>query len=173
MIFSRPCGIIFHGKRKDFSEVRAQTDKLKAIISAEQTQRDEIVGLAMERTPLMLETVAAFLELGVPFLPLDISLPEKRLGYMLEKAEVKRIVTTSDIAQKFSGMCRVIPADTAQADGIALRESSELAYVLFTSGSTGEPKAVMVKRAGLENFIGSVPQIIVGFDESSVIACFT
>ena len=75
MIFSRPCGIIFHGKRNDFSEVRTQTDMLKAIISAEQTLRDEIVGLAMERTPLMLETVAAFLELEVPFLPLDISLP--------------------------------------------------------------------------------------------------
>ncbi len=36
MIFNRPCGIIFHGKRKDFSEIRAQTDRLKALISAEQ-----------------------------------------------------------------------------------------------------------------------------------------
>lgn len=52
MIFSRPCVITFHGKRKDLSEVRAQTDRLKTIISAEQTHRDEIVGLAMERTPL-------------------------------------------------------------------------------------------------------------------------
>lgn len=48
MIFSRPCGIIFHGKRKGFSEVRAQTDRLTSIISVEQTQRNEIAGLEME-----------------------------------------------------------------------------------------------------------------------------
>lgn len=173
MIFSRPCRVIFHNKREDFGELRAQIDRLKAVISAEEMPRDEIVGLAMERTPLMLEAVAAFLELGVPFLPLDIGLPQKRLSYMLEKAGVKRILTTSAVADRYSGLCRVIAADTARADGIAAREPSELAYVLYTSGSTGEPKAVMVRRAGLENFIGSIPQIIDGFDENGVIACFT
>lgn len=174
MEFSRHCRIIFHDTQIDYCVIRAQIDRIKAILLEEHTQTDEIVGIAMKRTPLMLGALAAFLELGIPFLTLDIDLPEKRLEYMIENAGVKRILTTSDIFERNRFNCRVLFADTAQPDiTVTTNTPGELAYVLYTSGSTGNPKAVMVRRRGLENFMESIPQIIEGFDESGIIACFT
>ena len=180
MRFDKKYSIIFHDETIGSDAVRAETDRVKALLCRQQLSEGEIVGLAMQRTPLMLETILALLELRIPFLPIQLGLPEQRLQYMLSNANVRHIVTTQDLAERYAAGGQICimadaAADPLPADFQECGSETEQApaYVLYTSGSTGDPKAVAVTRKGLINFLDAIPQAVDGFSENSVIACFT
>ena len=116
------------------------------------------VGIACERS---LEVVAGFLAIlkaGAAYVPLDANDPRERRGKMLRDAEVEVVVTHPELSAKFPDHT-VLAIDRA---GRALEHLSEgepgveasadpLAYVLYTSGSTGEPKGVMIHHRALTN----------------------
>ena len=179
MLFDKHYKIIFHNEEISYDTIRSETDRIKAMLTKQQIPDGEIVGLALKRTPLMLETIMALLENRIPFLPIQLGLPEKRLRYMLDNAGIRRIITTQDLASAVSCGRSCITLDEAnhalpdtQPRHITDTEGA-LAYVLYTSGSTGNPKAVSVKRKGLENFLHAIPQVVEGFNAGNRIACFT
>lgn len=179
MLFEKQYKIIFHDEEIGYPAARAETDRIKALLAGQQFSGGEIVGLAMKRTPLMLETIMALLENRIPFLPIQLGLPEKRLRYMLDNAGIRHIVTTQDLAAGISCGRSCITVDAGnEASPAAPALNNEdtadaLAYVLYTSGSTGNPKAVAVKRRGLANFLDAIPQVVDGFTAGNSIACFT
>ncbi len=174
--------LIFQNKFYSNKNVKQNIERYKKILlqNIDYFSKDiPIIGIYLERSSEMIFIISALFEMKIPFLMLDVSYPFKRIEWMLENADVPIVVSSKNNAELFSHK-KVICFDKNRGeDNTPLRSelevidgNSDVAYVLFTSGSTGNPKAVMVKRKGLINFIDSVPKII-SMDNKTIMGCFT
>ena len=105
---------------------------------------DSIVGLRAGRCVEYVVSVLGVLKAGGAYMPLDPSLPEERLGTLIRSSGVS-VILPLDAEPAGS------PAeDDLNPQPLAVPES--LAYTFFTSGSTGEPKGVLIPHGALANF---------------------
>ena len=120
---------------------------------------EQVVGLYIERTTAMLIALLGILKAGAAYLPLDPTYPADRLAYMVAKAEVKVIIAAPNLlnhlplhnAQVVNLADPALAAEISTPPAVDLAPEN-LAYVLFTSGSTGQPKGVQISHAALVNF---------------------
>src|SRR5215475_5633833 len=120
------------------------------------------VAICLHRSLEILISVLACLKAGAPFLPLDPDHPAERIAYMLEDARAVLLLSDQELVDRLRpGTMRVICPDSAlrrlaeRSEGNlgGALERSQAAYLMYTSGSTGLPKAVMVTQEGLANYL--------------------
>ncbi len=131
------------------------------------------VGLALERTPALIETMLGVLLAGGCYLPLDPAYPEERLRFMVADAKPAVLLTHSKLAKRFTpvlegGGCRLVRIDGPSLAPVAgagtavgrpaAADADNPAYLIYTSGSTGKPKGVMVTHRGLANYTAAAAQ---------------
>ncbi|GGJ52794.1 hypothetical protein GCM10008938_43470 [Deinococcus roseus] len=163
-----------------YSELDRQSSRLAHQLLQQGITPADRVGICLERSPQMLLALLAVLKSGAAYVPLDPRFPRDRLEYILQDAQLKALITSQPLQQEFQFPCEVLLlqglADTLarQPDTApALNCSGEdLAYLMYTSGSTGAPKGVMVNRAGLDNFLLSM-QERPGLTEEDVLLAVT
>ncbi|MBO1414063.1 non-ribosomal peptide synthetase [Streptomyces sp. FH025] len=119
------------------------------------------VGIAMDRSPETLATVLGVGKAGATCVPLDVSYPPARLAAMVAQADPLRIITHETHAHLFEDSSRLLRVDDLLAaepepgGGPELPEitGETVAYLLFTSGSSGEPKGVELPHRVLANYM--------------------
>ena len=143
-----------------WSEVDAFADNLRAVgIGA-----GDVVAIHLRRGPALCIAIAATVAAGAAWTPLSPDLPPNRLDGMIARATPRLLVTGPGSDIDFSSTIRVDesslhPSSTVQTEGIGASDvvpvetprPADTAYILFTSGSTGEPKAVAVPHEGIVN----------------------
>ena len=124
----------------------------------------ELVGLCMRRSADMVVGALGILMAGGAYVPLDPDYPPDRLGYMLDDAGAKVLVSQRALGDRFAERTmQIVYIDELTADS---RPSSRhcrnvegqldpdgLAYVIYTSGSTGRPKGVMITHRAAVNTV--------------------
>jgi len=124
------------------------------------------IGVAMDRSPQAVAVLVGTLLAGAAVVPLDTGFPAARITAMIERSEPFRVIADARHAPLAAGRAVVLPAETltevwpeaAEAPelpdrGLPDAEPDAVAYVLFTSGSTGEPKGVAMPHRGLANLV--------------------
>ncbi|HEX7736847.1 MAG TPA: amino acid adenylation domain-containing protein [Ktedonobacteraceae bacterium] len=147
-------GVVTYQALEDYS------NQLARYLRAQGVTTESSVGVCLERTPEVIISILGILKAGGCYVPLDPATPRERLAYMLQAAGVQVLLTRQTMLAEFSAWVSVsIALDTRWPD--IMRESRQpvedhvelyhLAYIIFTSGTTGRPKGVLLEHRGLIN----------------------
>ena len=128
-----------------------------------------VVGVCVERGLDMVVAVLAVWKAGGAFLPLDPGYPAERLGFMLADSGALVLVGHSRVAGQLAvGTAAVVWLDDPDTAALvssvpggvptAVIAAGQAAYVMYTSGLTGQPKGVVVSHRSLVNFLASMAQ---------------
>ncbi len=153
--------------RLTYAELDAGSNRLARYLMTEGVGKGDLVGVCLPRTGQMVVAVLGVLKAGAAYVPLDPAFPKKRLEFMANDAGLKVVVSHSDVMDRLDGCrARTILLDTEWSSIQAEDESGvdselsphDLAYVMYTSGSTGDPKGVRVTHLSIANFLASMRQ---------------
>ena len=146
-----------------FRELHACVRKLAERLLALQLQPGQRVAVAGGRNADTLVAILAVCMAGGVYVPLDCGQPEARLRSLQEDAEVRgliaptplaeRVATANGFAIELEGVSRVcrLPA-SRELRQLPRTESSSVAYIMYTSGSTGVPKGVQINHSSVRTF---------------------
>ena len=151
--------VVYEGESLTYRELNARANRLGHHLHSLGVGPDIPVGLCLERSPEMIVGVLGILKAGGAYVPLDPSYPKDRLAYVTENTGNSLLVTNAALASCLpDGIARTIWLDDLPAklgdDNLTLSASPrDLAYILYTSGSTGQPKGVAMEHGPLVNLI--------------------
>ncbi len=139
-------------RRMSYGELGERSDLFGAWLDRELEGKPGPVAVHGHKEPEMLVAFLAAVKCGRAYVPIDISVPAQRVERIIEGAGAALVVTPDLVA-------RVLGEQTDEARG-ALRErtlrrveADDAFYILFTSGSTGEPKGVVITLSNLTAFV--------------------
>ncbi|MFI9005972.1 amino acid adenylation domain-containing protein [Actinosynnema sp. NPDC053489] len=135
-----------------YERLDALVGGLSALLRQAGVRRGDVVGVCVPRGTWSVVAMLAAWRAGGVYVPLDPALPADRLAFMVADADVRCVVGDADLAGvphvsvPHVSVADVVPDATAPA---VTPDPAELAYVIFTSGSSGRPKAVGVEHGAL------------------------
>ncbi|GHG32198.1 MULTISPECIES: non-ribosomal peptide synthetase [Amycolatopsis] len=129
-----------------YAELDARAGRLAARLIELGVGAEDRVGLLLERSPDLVVAELAVLKAGAAYVPVDLRAPVGRMRLVLAEAGVSVVVAEQSYQDVHDGpfvYAAEIGAGTASAPEVPVRPGN-LAYVMYTSGSTGQPKGVAV-----------------------------
>ncbi|HEX8275451.1 MAG TPA: amino acid adenylation domain-containing protein, partial [Longimicrobiaceae bacterium] len=170
--------LLWRGETLDYAELDRRADRLAHLLRARGTGPESRVGVYLERTPAMVVALLAVLKAGGAYVPLDPAYPRERLGYMLEDAGVRVVLTTGALAGRLpAGAAEPLLLDAAPEPGPGSGDASpesgvgpeNLSHVIFTSGSTGRPKGVMIRHRSTSVLVHWMREVVSDEERASVL----
>jgi amino acid adenylation domain-containing protein len=151
--------VVHDGRRVSYRELNEQANQVAHHLRALGVGPEVRVGVCLDRSPELVAGLLGVLKAGGAYVPVDPDDPAGRLAFLLRDARVAVLLTVRGLVPKLAeaGAAAVVCLD-ADAPAIAARPTenpepratpANLAYVVYTSGSTGAPKGVMVSHASL------------------------
>jgi amino acid adenylation domain-containing protein len=152
----------YEGKQLTYAELNRRANQLAHHLRSLGVGPEVRVGICMERSLEMMVGLLGILKAGGAYVPLDPTFPKERLGFILQDTQPLACVTQQRhlATMPKNGALAVCLEPNMNAARSEANENLEytvkpdnLAYILYTSGSTGQPKAVAVEHKQLHNYI--------------------
>jgi D-alanine--poly(phosphoribitol) ligase subunit 1 len=133
-------------RRMTHGELLAKSNTLAAWFDAQLGDKHTPIAVHGHKEPEMLVAFLAAVKSGRPYVPIDYMTPEARMARVVEIAGAEIVLTPAKVAE-------IVAAAGAVDYQRKPLENSDPFYILFTSGSTGEPKGVVITLANLNHYL--------------------
>ncbi len=146
-----------------YAHLNAKANQLARVLRKLGVHPEVPVGIYLKQSPEMFIALWAILKSGGAYVPLNPDYPAERIRFILQDANISVVLTHGSLERElnsFEGLS-VVNLDTDRSkilreDQSNLSQSTgldSLAYVLYSSGTTGQPKGIMVPHGALTNFV--------------------
>ncbi len=150
-----------------YAQLNEQANRIAYLLRQQGIERNSIVPIIGDRSVYLISGILGILKSGAAYLPLDPEYPNNRISYMLSHSRATCVVAEEKYFSKLPETCcrisllnclegaenSAVNSAIVSANPNPVNTSKDLAYVLYTSGSTGEPKGVMIEHQQVVNFI--------------------
>lgn len=138
--------LVFGEQTWSYLQIEEQSARVACFLQAKQMGPGHLVAVRLPRGPQLVFAILGVLRSGAAYLPLDPGYPQERLRQMLQRAPVDFVLDEQSYPDLES---------PSTLSPVALAEGSS-AYVMFTSGSGGAPKAVPITHGNLNHYLVKV-----------------
>lgn len=154
----------FHDSKTTYHELHKKVNQLAHYLKSQGVESGDFVAVSFSRSPELLYTLLAIMQCGAAYLPLDPEYPKERLEFMLTDSDAKVLLTSKTLFASLPSWPHTLFIEDA-IDSLNQYPTSPLpfmvntdsiAYILYTSGSTGNPKGVPITHKNLVNFLCSM-----------------
>ncbi len=166
------CAVVVGEEHLSYGELNLRANRLAKRLMARGCSPGSIVGVALPRGLDAIISFLAVLKAGGAYLPIDLREPADRIARLIELANARLVLTRSNASSKLprlSGGAEVLVVDepfvAREGDPLPDVSSDSAAYVLFTSGSSGIPKAVLVPHRAILRLVFGLSTISLGKSE--------
>lgn len=152
----------FENLKISYKELNQRAEALANELRRRGVGADDIVAIALERSIAFVVSIIGVLKSGGAYLPIDLSHPRERIGHVVKESSAAVVIvnenTHSKIPANFESFLFFEKNYSISFDKNELHQEccyaqSNLAYLLFTSGSTGIPQGVLIEHKGVINEI--------------------
>ena len=147
--------IIENNRTMTFGELSDMAD----MIADSFPDNTRAVGIVMRHRAEMIASILAALKTGALYVPAEPDFPSGRIRYMMEESGVDFVLTEMQCAQKLENFkriysdCSICVAAPGSESRVYAQSPDSLAYVLYTSGTTGRPKGVSVTNRNVCHYV--------------------
>ncbi len=169
--------VVYKDHHYTYGEAGKITDRIAAYIQSLGLARNDVVSVLVPRNEWTLLAVYGVLKAGYAYEPLDSSYPEERLDFMVKNAQAKLLITTKEMKGRITGFGGEILLvedieHLPQTVPVPVKNvPDDLFVLLYTSGTTGTPKGVMLTHGNLSALV-QFNRNNLGADSNSIDACY-
>lgn len=142
-----------------FQQLDASANQLARLLSSRGIISGSRVGILLHHSFDTLISILAVLKLGAAYVPLDPSHPSSRISFICQDADLSLLISQEELADDFSCPVLMVDSDRHLLDEFSSDDidqnvtPDDLAYIIYTSGSSGKPKGVRITHRNLLNYI--------------------
>ncbi|MGI6751209.1 MAG: amino acid adenylation domain-containing protein [Anaerovoracaceae bacterium] len=156
--------IIFHNQTMTFAELEMRAEDFAGLITEAGAKPGDNIALMMKRGPDLIASMWGIMKTGCAYVPMLPSHPQQRLKYMMEIADIKILLCDEESKSQLpQGLpCPILLAreNCPRFHAPINRSSHDIIHILFTSGTTGQPKGVSINHRSIANLISSMREYL-------------
>jgi len=151
--------VVLGSERWSYRDVAAFSNRLARTLQAAGCGRGDRVAFVLPKCPRTIAAIIGILKAGGAYIPIDPASPATRANAILQSAEPKLILTAGGGSHFLTGISPATTLDISNLPEFSSDEVEEtcepedMAYIMYTSGSTGVPKGVVITHANVTAFI--------------------
>ena len=163
--------VMYGENRLTYAELNHRVNQLAHHLRSLGVGRESRVGICLERSPDMIVAVMGVAKAGGAYVPLDADYPKERITFMISDTGPQALITQEKFRERLpEGLADIISLDRDEQllaqcpleNPAPVTGSEDLAYVMYTSGSTGIPKGVCVPWRGIGRLVLNTDYVRLG-----------